>query len=180
MRRTVAALLLITACAGTPQAATTTLPPTTTPTSTINPPTTTTTPDQAVIDALEHEADADLIVQLWRDYSDSWAGGADAGFQFMADNIHPAEGCTKEELQDYYIWPDGTSDEVVAMRDTIQRDDGWTISGGEGDGQVPEGRIYTLQIQGSNSIPGEGTEEYVAEIHTSIVDGRPLFFFACE
>jgi hypothetical protein len=47
----------------------------------------------------------------------------------------------QEKLQAYYDWPDGTSDEVVVLRDSIERDDGWTIPGGFGAGKVPEGRI---------------------------------------
>jgi hypothetical protein len=179
-----AVLLAVTAACGpdpgaNPTTATsvvTTIPSTTTTTlaTTTTTIATTTTLSAEEIAAQELDADGALIVALWRDFSDSWAGGVEAAAQFMAYHMHPIEECTTESILNAYQWPEGTQIEVVIDRDTIERDDGWTVPGGPGDGQVPDGRIYIMTAASNDS----GTQE-IEEIHSAILDGEAVFFWDC-
>lgn len=188
MRRVVLTLAIVTAVAcgsGSGSTSTADLEATTTgtPTTTTTPPTTTTTApttttlSEEQIAQAELEADTQLIANLYRNYSDSWFQGVEAGYQFMAAHNHPSMGCTVDEFRAWYEWAEGSADESIVHQDTIQRQDGWILPDTKA---VPEGRIYVYQITETTTQPGYDPVEKLQEVHAAILDGEAFFFIACR
>lgn len=161
-----------------PPAESTTAPETTAPPTTIS-------PEEAA--AAELEADRALILQMWRDASDSWGSGDEAGmtagFQFLVDNSYP--GTTSGTAASCRANYEGGiplisyQEEIVVHADTIARDDGWIVPGGAGEGIAPGGRIYIHQITFTPYIDGQVGEQQLAEVHTTVEDGRAFMFIDC-
>ena len=178
--------ILVFACGGTAgiTAATsgtiaTTAPPTTTTqaaaTTTTTP--TTTTLSQTELDQMEYEADVELIKDLWRDHSDSWASGVEAAYAHIAENDYPGLGCTIEDLRTHYGYEEGTEHEMIVDADTIERDNDWI---GPDLGSVPEGRIYIYQMTHNLELPGLATQSRLIEVHATVLSDRAYFFIECR
>jgi hypothetical protein len=186
MRRALTLALLLAACGGTATittasnqsavtTATTALTTTTRPTTTTAP--TTTTLSQADLDQLEYEGDVELIKDLWRDHSDSWSIGIEAGYAHAADNDYPALECTVDAMRTHYDYLEGTSQEMVVHPETIERDDDWTSPA---LGSVPDGRIYIYQITHAFEQPGVAPESRLIEVHATLLGDRAFFFIDCR
>jgi hypothetical protein len=141
---------------------------------------TTTTLSQEELDAIQFESDVELIVALWRGFSDSWFENLDAAYEYTAAHNYPDEGCTASDYEDLEGYSDGTRQEVIVLQETIERDDGWTVSGGNMSGQTPDGPIYIFQALFSFVDPGFAPQESRAEVHTAIKDGEAFFFITCR
>jgi hypothetical protein len=191
MKRLALCLVLIAGCGGADATSTTgepvtTTTETTTTTTTIAATTTTalattTTLSQSEVDAQNLAADVLVIKQLYRRYSDSWFGGENAGFDYLAAHNHPAEECTAAEFADSWQVAEGYREEAIVDEGSIERDDGWSIPGGRANGIVPDGRIYIFKVSFTYTAPGFDIGQEDAEVHTVIEDdGDAYFFFGCR
>ena len=174
--------LIFAACGGsdttastdvTSVAPTTTVPPTTT---TTVPPTTTTTLSEEELAAIQYDEDVKAIKTLWRRYSDSWFGGVEAGYAYLEENNYYAVECTAEEFSRRDV-VEGFQEEIVVDEATIERDDGWAITGGVAHGIVPDGRIYIMAMTDTINAPGFDPSASVLEAHTTVLDDGSAFFF---
>lgn len=159
---------------------TTTLSTTTSTTTTTFPPTTTTTLSEEELAQIEYEADTSLVRALWRGHSDSWFDGLEAGVAYQVAHNHPDLTCTADQflanLRETGA-EDGYQEEVVLNADTIERDDGWTLSD---TGEVPEGRIYIHQMTITFSQPGFESASELIEAHSAILDGQAYYFIGLQ
>lgn len=188
MRRVLILFFIIAACGGTAASTTVTssietttiAPPTTTtaaPTTTTTAAPTTTTLSEAEIAQAELAVDTNLIANLYRDYSDSWYLGVEAGYQFLAAHNHPSLECTVDEFRSFFEWAEGSTDESIVHQATVERQDGWILPD---TAAVPEGRIYVYQITYITDEPGYDPVETLREVHASVIDGDPFFFYPCR
>lgn len=155
----------------------TTVPPTTT---TTTQPTTTTLSEDELAE-LQYEEDVDLIKDLWRDASDAWSTGLEAGYAYTAKHNYGPSQCTVEDFTDYLDFREGTRIEFIVDQSTIERDDGWVVPGtGPGDGQVPSGRIYIMTVKQTFSDPGFDDQVSETESHARVEYHFASYFFACR
>ncbi len=128
----------------------------------------------------ELASDVTAIKNLWRQYSDSWIEGVEAGYAYMAANNHPLEGCTAEDFRRALDFPDGYRDEVAVDEGSVERDDDWVIPGGAAGGTIPDGRIYVLTVVRTYSQPGSEPVDQTVDLHTVVgPDGDAHFFLVC-
>lgn len=125
-------------------------------------------------------ADVVLIKELWGGFSDSWSGGLEAGYGFVADHNHPILECEKADFETYRLrLPDPFRWELVLRDTSIERDEGWFVQDAAGVGVVPAGRIYLHK--GTSVYRGDfPTETRENESHSAILDGEAVFFFPCR
>lgn len=141
---------------------------------------TTTTLSAEELGRLELEADTKLIQQLWRAHSDVHTAGLSEVYAYSAERNHPAMGCTAEDFETYYAFPEGFSSESVVLPETVEPDPGWKMLSGDAVGTVPEGRVYIYSMLTSASVPGEATQpQERIEVHAAILDGEAFFFINC-
>jgi hypothetical protein len=160
-------------------APTTTITSTTITTTTTMPTTTTLSLEQ--FEQQQYDADVVLIKKLWRDYSDSWDGGVDAGYGYLAKNNYPAYECEVDDYRKLWVYSDGYSDEVIVDEDTIERDDGWAIPGTDiGGGQVPDGRVYIMKMSLIFRSPGYDPAASDIEGHVTVGNQGAQFFIECR
>jgi hypothetical protein len=152
----------------------------TTVTTTTVPESTTTTLSEEQIAQLEFDEDVAKIKKLWRDMSDSWFEGLDAGYDFLATHNHPDSACTREMFEDHYRWPDEYGEEIVIDASTIERDDGWRVPLGPDGLGVPRGRIYIHQATITSDHPGQVDTPWFGEIHTVIFGGASYLSRPCS
>ena len=158
---------------------TTTITSTTITTTTTMPTTTTLSLEQ--LEQQQYDADVVLIKKLWRDYSDSWDSGVDAGYEFLAKNNYPAYECEADDYRKLWRYSEGYSDEVIVDEDTIERDDGWAIPGTDiGGGQVPDGRVYIMKM--SLIFRSLGYDPVASDIegHVTVGNQGAQFFIECR
>jgi hypothetical protein len=161
-----------------PTVTTTTTMPTVTTTTTM--PTTTTLSLEQLVQQ-QYDADVVLIKKLWRDYSDSWDGGVDAGYGYLAKNNYPAYECEVDDYRKLWVFSDGYSNEVIVDEDTIERDDGWAIPGTDiGGGQVPDGRVYIMRMSVILRTPGYDPDASDTESHVTVGNQGAQFFIECR
>jgi hypothetical protein len=155
-------------------------PTTTTVTTTTMMPTTTTLSLEE-LEQEQYDADVVLIKKLWRDYSDSWDGGVDAGYEYLAKNNYPAYECEVDDYRKLWVFSDGYSNEVIVDEDTIERDDGWAIPGTDiGGGQVPDGRVYIMRMSVILRTPGYDPDASDTEGHVTVGNQGAQFFIECR
>ncbi len=180
------AVLLMSACgddSGTAETTTSAVPTTVaTTTTTIEATTTTLSPEELA--AMEYDADVMLIKQLWRGSSDSWFSSFEKGVQYRIDHNYPDERCTFDDYMTF-VFPEGPLEgfqvEDVVDASTIERDEGWIIPGGRTDGMLAKGRVYIMSVTTTRSVPGyESSPPETNEVHVTILDGEPYFFFTCS
>lgn len=121
--------------------------------------------DQAV-PSPEYPADVQLITDLWRDYSDSWAGGLAGGFEFMA--THRSQDCLAFTLS--LRMADGDLVEVSVREDSIRRDHMFGT----------RGRVYTMTLEHVFNPLRGGTERVTTEGRVTIVGETAEFSIPCE
>ena len=145
-------------------------------------PTTSTMTVDPVIDQLE--ADIERIHELWWGQTLAFGASFDEGIGYWVDNNYPQMGCT---YGDYLAswFPEGPVEgyavEHVANGPTIMPDDGWAIPGGRLQGQVPDGRIYTMSVKVTTLDPRAApTEPVNRNLHVTVIGDKAYFFKGCS
>lgn len=158
----------------------TTATSTSTSTTTTVPPSTTTTLSAEDLAAAEYESDVDAIQQLFRGHSDAWMGGQATAVEYLLAHNHPLEECSGEDWESFYsAVGEGYQEDLIVDAATVERDDGWNISGGPGTGQVPEGRIYIFTLTGTFGEPGF-EQDVRTEAHAVVSGDNVFYFVSCE
>jgi len=134
----------------------------------------------ADLGAQQYEADVDLILQLWEGFSDSWVGGVEAGYAFMASHNHPMLECVASDFDSHRSQvPDPLYWEIALDVASIERHNSWVLRSSTGALVPPEGRIY--RHRGTAKFSGDfPTETRQNEAHSAVLDGRGVFFFPCS
>ncbi len=154
---------------------------TTAATTTTTEPTTTTLSPEALA-AMEYEADAELIKQLWWDHNLAWFDGFDSGLRFWVDHNYPPMGCTFDDYMASWFPTgpiEGLQIERIVNTPTIEPDAGWVIPGGKLKGVSAEGRVYVMAVRDTFAYPGDVPAPVTRALHVTILDGEPYFFIGC-
>lgn len=149
-----------------------------TTTTTTLPPTTTTTLSPEEIAQAELEADTEVIKAMWREYSDSWFGGAMSGIESLSKFNHWMLECS---LEDYEAagWVDGDEVEIIVDAASIERADGWTTTNVSGETITPDGRIYIMTADIASRFAKFDDELTKSEIHAVVVGGAAWMIWGC-
>lgn len=160
------------------------------PTTQAQPPTTTTTEpttttlSTAELALLEHEADVELIEQLWWEQSTAWTFGFERGVEFWVDNNYPDMACSYDDYMRSWF-PDGPIEglniERIVNSPTVEGDDGWLIPGGKLEGVRAKGRVYVMSVTDTFTAPDLQPESpAIRKFHVTVLDGRAHFFVGCS
>jgi hypothetical protein len=130
-------------------------------------------------DATLRARDLPLIKSIWRNNSDAWGDGGNAG-QVAATAFDTANNYPGVDGNLAKCDPDrsaGYTEEYVLDESSVQRDDGWVMTFGALRGQTPKGRIYIMKVTTSFS---NGLPQQLDELHVTLLDGKPYFFYFCD
>ena len=141
---------------------TTTVPTTTSPETTTSPTTTTlVTTTVGTTAATEFDEDADLIMDLYADWSEAVGVGRHEIEGYLDAHLYPElPRCAPGEK---------TLPLYTAQRGTIRRADDWVITWGPLNGVHPDGRVYEVQLT-----------ELDSPSHVAILHGVAYVFWNCR
>lgn len=121
---------------------------------------------------------------FFRAMSDSWADPSNNhndALEWLVAHDYPGlvsrEQC-RSWLGDRLTTP-GYEEEYVLEENSIERDDGWTMTFPPLKGQVPDGRIYIVKVL--TSAVGYGPVQTATnQVHITFIDNRPYNFVVCQ